>query len=85
MTIQHMAWAWTQPVSAKAKLALLALADGRETVEDVAKATSLTSVEVIEAFSEIARTLAVLWLSGRPYFRLGEVYRDRNDRTPEEA
>lgn len=81
MSARLLAWAWDQPVSPAAKLALLALADGGENVGDIARLTGLTTTQAIDAMTELARAMLVLWRDRRPYFRLGEIgYVDQDHR-----
>jgi len=72
MSARLLGWAWDQPVSPQAKLALLALADGGENVAAVARRTGLTTTQAIDAVTELSLHMLVLWRHRRPYFRLGE-------------
>lgn len=72
MSAELTDWAWRQPLSQNAKFVLVALADGAEHINDVARLTGLPVVAVLDAFKEIASGMTVIWKGRRPYFRIGE-------------
>lgn len=86
MSVKLLGWAWEQPISPQAKLALLVLADGGNNIDDIVRMAGLSQAQAIDAVTELGKCMLVMWRDRRVFFRLGEAgFIDQDHRSIDEG